>query len=72
MSTTTITITTITITTITITTITIATYTIPSIGYFTVRLFFHQLYITPPNQQSLISRNQLAPTVTTVTTTREA
>jgi len=53
-----ITITTITITTITIT---ITTITITSIGYFTLRLFFHEIYVTPPYQRSPIHCYQLAP-----------
>jgi hypothetical protein len=50
----------ITIATITITTITI-TITITTIGYFTLRLFFHEIYVTPPYQRSPIHGYQLAP-----------
>jgi len=42
------------------TTITVTTITITSIGYFTVQLFFHERYVTPPYQWNPIHCYQLA------------
>jgi hypothetical protein len=57
----------VTIATITITSITI-TITITTIGYFTLQLFLHDIYVTPPYQRSPIHGYQLAPNEASSTT----